>query len=474
MKKAIVTVLILGLIGAGGYGVYHHFFADKDGETQRVSSDAENAVYVDLVSTITGFGSGNGLVDRYGGEVEPQDTLQVKLENDRTVKECYVKEGDEVEEGQRLFTYDTQDDEDKLAQAQIDIEKAEGDIEISEKAIEQYEKEKAKANEDDKLMYTTNILTEQNNIKKSEYEIKSKQLEMEKLKESIANATVTAELAGVVQKISDPNQTDSGYSYGSGNNENVYITILAAGDYRIKGSVNEQNLSQIETGMEMIVHSRVDDTVTWKGEISEIKTDNKEEESADSMYYYSSSENSGSSNYSFYVELENSDGLILGQHVYMEQDLGQDKVKDGLWLEEYYIFQEGEKSYVWLANTSNVIEKHEVTLGEYDEELMKYEITDGLTAEDYIAYPLGTIQEGDPVIYNDYSDSRSSMDGMEDDLSSMEEDLSGMEENMDGVEENLSGMEENITDTEEDLSDVEVFDINDAEFDEDVYDADAE
>ena len=478
MKKAIVTVLILGLIGAGGYGVYHHFFADKDGETQRVSSDAENAVYVDLVSAITGFGSGNGLVDRYGGEVEPQDTLQVKLENDRTVKECYVKEGDEVEEGQRLFTYDTQDDEDKLAQAQIDIEKAEGDIEISEKAIEQYEKEKAKANEDDKLMYTTNILTEQNNIKKSEYEIKSKQLEMEKLKESIANATVTAELAGVVQKISDPNQTDSGYSYGSNSNENVYITILAAGDYRIKGSINEQNLGQIETGMEMIVHSRVDDTITWKGEISEINTDNKEEESADSMYYYSSSGNSGSSNYSFYVELENSDGLILGQHVYMEPDVGQDKVKDGLWLEEYYIFQEGEKSYVWLANTSNVIEKHEVTLGEYDEELMKYEITDGLTAEDYIAYPLGTIQEGDPVIYNDYSDSQSSMDGamsgMEDDMLGMEGDISDMEYDMSGMEDDMSGMEDDMSVIEDDMSGVEAFDINDAEFDEDVYDADAE
>ena len=55
-----------------------------------------------------------------------------------------------------------------------------------------------------------------------------------------------------------------------------------------------------------------------------------------------------------------------------------------------------------MANTANVIEKHEITLGEYDEELMKYEVTDGLDAEDYIAYPMDTIQEGDPVIYNDY------------------------------------------------------------------------
>ena len=122
MKKFLVSVLILGILGAGGYGVYHYYFENK-GEAERVSSDAENAVYVDLVSNITGFGSGNGLIDRYGGKVEPQATLEVKLESDRKVEECFVKEGDEVQEGQRLFVYETQEDEDKIAQAEIDIEK---------------------------------------------------------------------------------------------------------------------------------------------------------------------------------------------------------------------------------------------------------------------------------------------------------------------------------------------------------------
>jgi len=111
---------------------------------------------------------------------------------------------------------------------------------------------------------------------------------------------------------------------------------------------------------------------------------------------------SSSSSYAFYVELDHSEGLILGQHVYLEPDLGQEEEKTGLWLEDYYVIQENDKAYVWMANTANVIEKHEITLGEYDEELMKYEVTDGLDAEDYIAYPMDTIQEGDPVIYNDY------------------------------------------------------------------------
>ena len=40
------------------------------------------------------------------------------------------------------------------------------------------------------------------------------------------------------------------------------------------------------------------------------------------------------------------------------------------------------------------MEERKVTLGEYDEELDLYEITDGLTREDYIAFPSSDIQAG--------------------------------------------------------------------------------
>lgn len=413
MKKAVIAFVVLGIVGAGGYGVYHHFFENTE-NSGRVSSTSEDAVYVDQVSAITGFGSGNGLVQRYGGEVEPQETLEVKLESDRTVKQCFVKEGDDVKTGQRLFVYDTQDDEDKLAQAQIDIEKAQGDIEVSKKQIASYEKAKASASSDEQLEYTTNIMTAQTAIKQSEYEIKTKELEVSNLKKKIADATVTSELDGVVQKISDTSDNSNSY-YGSGSDSNAYITILSAGDYRIKGSVNEQNLQDLQDlynmGATIIVHSRVDDSKTWKGTISEIKTDKAEEN--DNNNNYIGSGNANSSSYAFYVELENSDDLILGQHVYMEEDTGDEKQKDGLWLEDYYIMQEDDgKAYVWMADKNNQLTKQEVTLGDYDEDEMKYEITDGLTEDDYITVPQDGIQEGAPVIYNDASEDTSSMDGM--------------------------------------------------------------
>lgn len=403
MKKVLIAVLALGLIGGGGYGAYRYFSADtQKEESGRVSSDSDDAVYVDAVSAITGYGSGNGLIERYGGEVEPQATLEVKLENERKVEECFVKEGDEVKEGQRLFSYDTQDDEDKLAQAEIEIERAQGEIEVSQKSIEQNEKDRKNASADEQLTYTTYILQEQNNIKQKEYEIKQKQLEMEQLKENISEAIVTAEMAGIVQKIND-SSTSNSYSYSySGEESSAYITILAAGDFRIKGTINEQNLNSglIYEGMDMLVYSRVNDDQVWSGTITEIKTDNKEEEN-NNYYYYGDS--AGSSNYSFYVELENSDGLILGQHVYMEENVGQNEEKDGLWLEEYYITQDEDQAWVWAADSRDTLEKRKVTLGDFDEEQLKYEIVEGLAADDYIAYPSEGMTEGTPVIYNDFS-----------------------------------------------------------------------
>ena len=168
-------------------------------------------------------------------------------------------------------------------------------------------------------------------------------------------------------------------------------------------------------GATIIVHSRVDDSKTWTGTISEVKTD-KAEENDNNGFYYSSSGNADSSSYAFYVELENSDDLILGQHVYMEEDTGEEEQKDGLWLEDYYIMQEDDgKAYVWMADKNNQLTKQEVTLGDYDENEMKYEITDGLTEDDYITIPQDGIQEGAPVIYNDASeDDGSTMDGMDD------------------------------------------------------------
>ena len=158
------------------------------------------------------------------------------------------------------------------------------------------------------------------------------------------------------------NATDNDSSAGGLNGETeAFMTILAVGDFRIKGTVNEQNMSAIVEGQPVIVHSRVNDT-TWKGTLTAVDLENPEKDENAGYYVSSSSSDSSatnSSNYPFYVELESVDGLMLGQHVYIEMDYGQGEEKEGIWLDSYYIMQEEDKAYVWAATSKDKIEKRD-------------------------------------------------------------------------------------------------------------------
>lgn len=222
-------------------------------------------------------------------------------------------------------------------------------------------------------------------------------MEIENLKKTIANADVLSEIGGVVKSINK-----DGTATTSTGEAEPFMTVLATGDYRVKGKVNEQNMSSIIEGNPVIIRSRVDEDKTWKGTLTSVETD-KPESGQNSMYMSSGSSETSSSNYPFYVILDSADGLMLGQHVYIEMDNGQEDHKDGIWLDSYYLVMDEEKpeeAYVWAADSKDKLEKRKVTLGEFDEDLQKYQITEGLTAEDYIAYPDDTIEAGAPVTRN--------------------------------------------------------------------------
>ncbi|MBQ8914494.1 MAG: hypothetical protein IJ054_10695, partial [Lachnospiraceae bacterium] len=191
----------------------------------------------------------------------------------------------------------------------------------------------------------------------------------------------------------------------------AYITIMAMGEYRIKGTASELNVRSMSKGDPVIVHSRLDETLTWKGTIQSVDLEHTENNN-NNMYYYDGGNSESTSNYPFYVTLENTDGLILGEHLFIEPDYGQSEVKEGVWLSEFYIVEESGGSYVWVENSKGKIEKRKVTLSDYDEMMMSYLITSGLSNDDYIAFPEARIKEGmkttrnyeDVMIYEDYGD----------------------------------------------------------------------
>lgn len=111
---------------------------------------------------------------------------------------------------------------------------------------------------------------------------------------------------------------------------------------------------------------------------------------------YGGSSDSGemmSSSYPFYINLDTSDGLMLGQHVYIENDTGMEE-KEGIWLDEGFIMEVDKQPCVWVENKDGKLEKRDVTLGEHDENLFQYQIKSGLKVNDYIAFPQEFLKEG--------------------------------------------------------------------------------
>ena len=87
---------------------------------------------------------------------------------------------------------------------------------------------------------------------------------------------------------------------------------------------------------------------------------------------------------------------MLGQHVIMEEDTGETEEKTGLWIPNYYVVSDDETNtyYVWSCDDNQKVCKKEISVGEIDEEMLEYQILDGLTEDDYIAFPDELTQEG--------------------------------------------------------------------------------
>lgn len=387
MKKKVFAICGVVAAAAVAFGIWYQFLRTPSDD----NISAENSVSVESVAAITGSGMGYDVQNRYSGVVESQETLDVKKDDSKKVKSILVTEGQEIEVGTPLFEYDTADLTLKLEQAQIDLERIAADIETANRQINELTAERSKANASEQLEYTIQIQAQQTSIKESEYSQKSKLLEIEQLQESITNNVVNSTIAGRVQEI---NETET---YDNMGNPKPFIQIMTIGDYRIKGTINEQNIWNISEGQPVIVRSRVDESQTWTGTITKIDTENPVS-NQNNMYYSSSDSGVQTNSYPFYVELNEKVSLMMGQHLLIETDLGQDEPKEGLWLYDYYIVQGEGMPYVWIANDKDRLEKRPVTLGEYDEDLMQYQILDGLKETDFIAWPEDTLTEGTPVI----------------------------------------------------------------------------
>lgn len=360
------------------------------------SAAEQETVTVESVSTITGMGS-VGVVDRYAGMVVSGETAEIEKDEDKTVLEVYVEVGDMVQAGDLLFSYDTEALQLALDKLYLEKESYENTITAAKSEIEELEDQKASVSSSQQLSYTLQINSRQADIREAEYNLALKEREITAMEEDMENTDIASPLTGRVMTVNDEEESTNYYGESSG----AYITVMDVSSYRIEGNINELNLYSLPEGTPVLVRSRMDDTMTWTGVVESIDWENPVTGNTNNMIYYGEEdEMTSSSKYPFYIALDSTDGLILGQHVYIEPDYGQEET-GGLMLPAYYILDADTDPWVWAASDKDKLEKRSLSLGAYDEMLDQYEVLSGLTALDYIAFPDDTLSAGMAVSYYD-------------------------------------------------------------------------
>ena len=211
-KRIWIIAAAVVAIAAAGAGIWYIVSGRNSG----------SAVYVMPVSSVSQFGSGSSA--RYSGVVEPQETVEFRKDSSKTVRETYVQEGDTVKAGDRLFSYDMDSVKLQISQKELDIRR-----------------EQASITSNNELIAITEDSLERQRLRnqnlQTEYRIKALRNELNSLEASLGNTDVICPVDGTVKSVSDGTE-------GS----DVYITVMKAGDFIVKGKISELNIAQFPRG----------------------------------------------------------------------------------------------------------------------------------------------------------------------------------------------------------------------------------
>ena len=338
--------------------------------------------------------------DKFAGVVVSENVVEIERDTEKQIDELLVAVGDIVRVNEKLFSYDTDTLSLTIDKQQLELDKLTQQIKdlTSQKTNleKDIKKEKAKKPKDQDKDYLNNLdlnlRTANANLTEKNYEKKTLQAEINYNKDMLKNAVVRSPIKGTVRSINE--------------NDSPYITIQQAGAFQVKGMLNELSLNAgIMEGVGVTILSRTDPTAFWTGTVTLVDYNTTNEGEQDNMYGGYIDPMSTSTNYPFYITLDSTNGLLLGQHVYIQvsaaaigDDLLRipgDYVMDVTTDEETWLTT----GTVWGVNPENLtLTKITVTLGEYDPTYGTYVILEGITPESYLADPTDEgVKEGAAV-----------------------------------------------------------------------------
>ena len=374
LKKWIIAALVAAALCAAVFLIVKTFLKEDKGDS---------VVYVTPVSRLTDkFLLGQNI---YAGIVVTQGEVTVNNEDGNRISDYYVKEGDTVTVGTPLFKYDVNALQDSLTSKEIARDRAKIALESAQKARDDAQKALNEADSGTRAAAELSLRDAELGLEEAKLTFEKAEKAVNEASARIDNATVLSEIDGTVSKVTkadygNQSSTDSESSAMGG----AVITIEKSGNLQVKLTLSELDFNSIEDGMEVTIQSRTDESKVWTGTIKKAalteSAENKE------------STESQQTNLA-YVTVDNSDGMVSGQHVKVTKKTDGNEDKRIFIDPSYIVDAEKSNPYVWADDGTGLLEKRKVQLGGKDDE-GKYEILSGIGLTDAIVLPSDDLAVG--------------------------------------------------------------------------------
>ncbi|WP_439741276.1 efflux RND transporter periplasmic adaptor subunit [Bacillus pseudomycoides] len=238
------------------------------------------------------------------------------------VKDIAVKEGQEVEKGTKLFSYNNEEINLQIKQAELEQKMATMRYDQGKKKIDSLKKEIKKAKDSGAGKEVTDPLEEQVSElemgqKTTELEKEKGQLQSQQLKKKQDELTIYSNFAGVVQKLDkDAAQSSTQAMGGQGKS---FLQIASKDPFQIQGTLTELQKSQIQKDQTFTATAKANNKKKWTGKITEISEFPTSAEMAQAAG--AGEETQNMSQYTYKASLDGQEGLSPGYHVSLQVNL---------------------------------------------------------------------------------------------------------------------------------------------------------
>ena len=307
MKKTKILIILL-ILGVGGYFIYDNFFKVKDEKVEFITKKAKKGSFSKKVDAT--------------GEIFATELIDVGAQVSGQIKKLYVKLGDQVKKGDMIASIDSSTQQNSIdnKEAQLAIYKAQ--LESAKVALNiaktQFDRENAlfSKNATSKQEFESAKNTFSSNsakIKELKAQIKQTNIELSTAKINLGYTKITAPRDGTVVSV----QVEEGQTVNANQTTPTIVNIADLSHVKMKMQIAEGDITKIKVGTPVEYSILSEPTKKFQTTVSSIDpglttlSDGSYGSSSSSKSSYSSSSSSSSAVY-YYAQsiVDNKDGIL--------------------------------------------------------------------------------------------------------------------------------------------------------------------